>query len=126
MRIAHLVVLVTLLGTLAACPAPADLSEVPITVLAGPTCPVVTDPPDPACADRPVEGAELVIVGADRRRVASVRTDAQGVATVRLAQGSYGVQPQPVEGLMGTPAELELVVGEGPVGLTVTYDTGIR
>ena len=126
MRIAHLVVLVALLGTLAGCPAPAVLSEVPITVLAGPTCPVVTDPPDPACADRPVGGAELVIVGADGRRVASVRTDAQGVATVRLTHGAYRVQPQPVDGLMGTPAEVELVVGEGPVGLTVTYDTGIR
>jgi hypothetical protein len=126
MRIAHLVVLVTLLGTLAGCPAPANLSEVPIAVLAGPTCPVVTDPPDPECADRPVEGAELLIVGADGRRVASVRTDAQGVATVRLAHGSYRVQPQPVEGLMGTPAEVQLVVGEGPARLTVTYDTGIR
>ena len=44
-----------------ACAQPAAKSSVTVLVLAGPTCPVVTDPPDPACADRPVEGAELVV-----------------------------------------------------------------
>ena len=126
MRAVRALLSITLASVLVGCTAPAEMTEVPITVVAGPTCPVVTDPPDPACADRPVEGAELVILGADGRQVASVRSDAAGLVNVDLAHGSYLVRPQAVDGLMGTPAEVELVVGEGPVGLTVSYDTGIR
>lgn len=127
MRTAHRLFLAALLAALAGCTAPpAETADVTISVVAGPQCPVVTDPPDPACADRPVAEAELIIVGADGRQVASVRSDAAGTAVVRLAHGAYRVRPQPVEGLMGTPSEVELVVGEGPAELTVAYDTGIR
>ena len=46
--------------SVAACAQPADTMSVTVIVTAGPVCPVVTDPLDPACADRPVDGAELV------------------------------------------------------------------
>jgi len=95
-------------------------------VSAGPVCPVVTDPPDQACADRPVEGAELVFIDGRGRRVTTARTDPAGRALVNLAAGSYTVRPEPVPGLMGTPAEVPLVVDRAPAVLTITYDTGIR
>ena len=38
------------------------------TVTSGPTCPVVTNPPNPSCADRPVAGAVLVFRDASGRR----------------------------------------------------------
>ena len=118
--------LLLLLGALAACTPAAPTVVVPVTVVAGPTCPVVSDPPDPACDDRPVGGAELLVMGANGQQVASVRSDVQGRAELRLAIGSYTVRPQPVEGLMGTAPEVTLTVTESPEPLVIAYDTGIR
>lgn len=96
-------------------------------VTAGPTCPVVTEPPDPSCADRPVAGAVIVIEGPGGSEVARATTDAQGRFTADLAPGNYKLVPQDVEGLMGTatPQEVSLNVGE-PTEVAVSYDTGIR
>lgn len=98
------------------------------TVTAGPTCPVVTDPPDPNCADRPVAGAVLVLVDAGGAEVARVTSAADGTFAVALAPGAYRLVPQPVEGLMGTAPEIEFRVeaGEPTEELLVVYDTGIR
>jgi hypothetical protein len=94
---------------------------------AGPTCPVVTNPPDPACADRPVSGALLVVRNAAGAEVAQVRTGTDGSFSVSLAPGTYTIVPQEVEGLMGTAAEVSVIVVDGPVAdLDFSYDTGIR
>ena len=97
-------------------------------VLAGPTCPVVIDPPDPACNDRAVASAVLVVRGADGREVARTTSDAQGAFRVALAAGSYVIEPQPVDGLMDTAEPVEVTVehGEDIADLTIRYDTGIR
>ncbi len=99
---------------------------VPVIVVAGPTCPVVSDPPDPTCADRPVEGAELIVQGPDGSEVARVTSDAEGRATLHLAAGSYTLVPQPVEGLLGTAAEVAITVDGALEPIIVAYDTGIR
>ena len=118
--------LLVLAGAMAAC-APAEATVVvPVTVVAGPTCPVISDPPDPACDARAVAGAELLVFGANGQQVASVRSDAQGRAELRLAEGRYTLRPQPVEGLMGTAEEVALVVTASPEPIVVSYDTGIR
>jgi len=94
-------------------------------VHAGPTCPVVREPPDPACADQPVAGAELVVLDASGREVIRVRTDAEGRFQAELPAGRYMLAPQPVAGLLGTPAPIDFTVpAEQP--LDVAYDTGIR
>jgi hypothetical protein len=97
-------------------------------VVAGPTCPVVTDPPDPSCADRPVEGAVLVVTTLDETEVDRATSDAEGAFAIALAPGAYRLEPQPVEGLMGTPEPIEFSVEWGMLipELTVSYDTGIR
>jgi hypothetical protein len=93
----------------------------------GPTCPVVITPPDPTCDDRPVSGALVIVRDAAGATVAEARTADNGTFTVTLSPGTYSVVPQPVEGLMGTAAELSLIVVDGPVtGLDLAYDTGIR
>jgi hypothetical protein len=98
------------------------------TVVAGPSCPVVRDPPDPACDDRPVAGAEIVVLDADGDVVTRTRTDAEGSFGLRLPAGAYQLVPQPVTGLMGTPAAIPIVAADGleaePV--LIVYDTGIR
>ena len=96
-------------------------------IVAGPVCPVVSDPPDPACDDRPVAGATLVIEAAGAGEVGRVVTDADGLFEIALPAGPYVLVPQPVAGLLGTapvqPFEIEPDV---TTELTVVYDTGIR
>jgi hypothetical protein len=104
-----------------------DATGVRGTVTAGPTCPVEREPPDPACAERPVAGAVLVFSDADGTEVARATSAADGTFTVELAPGAYQVTPQPVDGLMGTPAVMDVEVEAGPpTELQVSYDTGIR
>ena len=97
-------------------------------VTAGPVCPVVTEPPDPACEDRPVAGAEIVVRDASGETVATVRSGEDGTFSVAVQAERYELVPQPVEGLMGTAAAVEVAVGEGVPAepVEIIYDTGIR
>ena len=98
-------------------------------VTAGPVCPVERDPPDPACAPRPVEGAVLVVTDATGREVARTTSGADGRYEIRLQPGAFEMAPQPVDGLIGTPEPIPLHVsgpGEVPQRVDVGYDTGIR
>ena len=92
---------------------------------AGPVCPVVR-PNDPACADRPVAGAAIHILDATGLEVATVETDATGAFVITLPAGRYRVQADAVEGLMGTPAPAEVIVGTSQALVELQYDTGIR
>jgi hypothetical protein len=105
-----------------------DATGVHGTVTAGPTCPVVTDPPDPNCAERQVSGAILVFSDANGAEVARVTSQQDGSYAVELAPGSYRVTAQPMEGLIGTPAaiDFEVEAGQPMTELQVSYDTGIR
>lgn len=95
--------------------------------LAGPTCPVVRDPPDPACDDRPVAGAQIVVRDAAGIEVARVTTGEDGRFAMALPPGRYVVAPQAVEGLMGTAATIAVELTEGQnAQITISYDTGIR
>ena len=94
--------------------------------LSGPHCPVVQNPPDPQCADRPVADAEIVITNATGDRVDAVRTDADGRFTIAVPAGDYTFTPQPVDGLMGTPSPQSATAGASPITLSFDYDTGIR
>jgi hypothetical protein len=98
-----------------------------ITAVAGPTCPVEQDPPDPACAPRPVATALIVVTDAQGQAVAKVQLDETGTAFIELPPGNYLVEASPVEGLMGTATSQNATVVDGvrtPVDLV--YDTGIR
>jgi hypothetical protein len=98
-----------------------------ITVVAGPTCPVVTDPPDPSCLPRPVAGAEIVVRAPDGTELARAVSDAEGVVTLSLDAGTYWLDPQPVEGLMGTAPAIAMRLAAGEQAFySLYYDTGIR
>lgn len=105
-----------------------DATGVRGTVTAGPTCPVERDPPDPACAARPVAGAVLVFTDVNGAEVARATSAADGTFMLELAPGVYHLVAEPVEGLMGTPEPMDLeVVAGGPLTeLQLSYDTGIR
>ena len=77
----------------AGCAAPTDddaATGIEGMVLLGPTCPVESDPPDPACADRPYS-TELDVRTLDDRFVKAFRSGEDGRFQVALAPGQYRV-----------------------------------
>jgi hypothetical protein len=94
---------------------------------AGPVCPVEKNPPDPACAPRPVNGAVVVVQDASGTEVARTTTAADGTFFAELPSGFYVVTPHPAEGLLGTPGPPSVTVSDGAVvRIALAYDTGIR
>jgi hypothetical protein len=97
------------------------------TATAGPVCPVERTPPDPNCAPRPVVGATVVIRDGSGAQVAVAITGADGGYFVALPPGDYAVDPQPVQGLLGTAAKQAATVVAGSITqIPLDYDTGIR
>jgi hypothetical protein len=93
--------------------------------LAGPTCPVA-QPNDPNCKDRPVAGATILIRDDQGTVVAQMTTDVNGRFQVSLPPGAYRVEPQAVQGLMGTGEQATVTVGSVFEVVAIAYDTGIR
>jgi hypothetical protein len=74
-----------------------------------------------------VAGAVLVFRDGSGKEVASYTTDGSGLFRLGLPAGEYTLEPQPVEGLMGTAQPMPFTVADGVVTwLDVAYDTGIR
>lgn len=110
-------------------PSPSGAGQTGIRGLAtaGPVCPVEKNPPDPSCAPRPVAGATVVIRDRSGAQVAAAVAGSDGAFFVELQPGDYVVEPQPVQGLMGTAAQQSVSVGAGSVTvIQLDYDTGIR
>jgi hypothetical protein len=112
-------------------PPPPDVTgegALDITLVAGPVCPVETQPADPACEPRPVANATVVIRSADGSEIARTVSDDQGHARADgLPAGVYVVEAEPVQGYMGTPpAAAVWALGAEPGAATLAYDTGIR
>jgi hypothetical protein len=127
------VAVAALLGLAAGCtPAPpASASVRPpntgvlVRVLAGPTCPVEQAGQSPCV--RPVSGAVILARDASHSSVGSCTSDAAGTCFLALPPGAYSIEPQPVEGLLGTARPATVVVSGGPpAAADFTYDTGIR
>ncbi len=98
-----------------------------LTTVRGPICPVVTDPPDPACLPTPVPGAVVVIRDVAGTEVASATAGADGTLFIELEAGTYTLEAQPVEGTMSPPGPQSVTVPDGTgVPITLEYDTGIR
>jgi len=123
---------ITLLGQSGDAGAPIPVGEgatatVTLHLRAGPTCPVERNPPDPSCQARPVANAGVILKSPDGSQLGSATSDADGLVEIQTPPGAYYVEPQPVEGLLGTaPAVAFSVVAGETVDLFVAYDTGIR
>lgn len=98
-----------------------------VQLTAGPTCPVEQIPPDPNCAPRLVEDAEVLVFDTSGTEVAREVSDADGMVAIDLPGGAYFVEVEAVNGLMGTPEPQAFsFVGGDEAGLLFAYDTGIR
>lgn len=96
------------------------------TVTAGPTCPLQQNPPDPACDNRPVADARIIVFDLAGRKVAHTTTSEGGMFSLGLAPGSYEIVAEPVVGLMGTPAPVPVEIFDDFLTIDLEYDTGIR
>lgn len=98
-----------------------------VALTAGPTCPVMRDPPDPNCAPRAVVNTEIDVYDASGNLVATGVSGQDGLASAQLPPGAYFVVVPPVQGVMSLAAPLAFAaVGGDVVTLTFSYDTGIR
>jgi len=99
-----------------------------ITAVAGPTCPVETVPPDPACAPRPVSGITVLIQSSTNDFGNKAQLDATGSAFVETPPGIYLVTAaDAADGFMGMPEPQKVEVVAGQVAsVTLSFDTGIR
>ncbi len=111
----------------AECPSTAaGMSTLQVKVTLSPTCPVERTPPDPSCAPKPYSTS--VFVSRDGQRVASKQTDQNGVATLKVAPGTYTVVAQGGNPLPMCPSgEGQVVVAANEVKtVDISCDTGIR
>jgi hypothetical protein len=98
------------------------------TVVAGPTCPVERNPPDPACADKPIQtNVWISRKVAPEQVIATTYSDKLGVFQLSLPPGDYVIQA----GSSGVPyprcTDTSATVGStGYTNIVINCDTGIR
>jgi hypothetical protein len=91
----------------------------------GPTCPVVRNPPDPACEDRAYAGT-FVIESIGGRAVTEVTTGSDGRFSVGLAPGSYHLRLRS-NAVLPALAPIAFTVRDGAwTTLDLALDSGIR
>ena len=121
------VILLALLGACASDVPPDSSATITGRLVAGPTCPVETDPPDPECAPRVVPDAEIVARLPDGAEIRA-RSGEDGRFRLVLPPGAVTIIFAAVEGLMLAPDPINATLRENQtLDLSdVSYDTGIR
>lgn len=97
------------------------------TVMLGPTCPVVQNPPDPQCADRPYS-TKLALTTADGvRTVKTFTSDKEGKFYVEILAGQYTIRSRDAANVWPyCSSEMFTVKANGSANVNVSCDTGIR
>jgi hypothetical protein len=105
-----------------------DTGVVSGAVLLGPTCPVVKDPPDPTCADKPYQTTiQVIAVGSPLSSPFKViNSDPQGNYTVTLPVGAYALQPQGGSVFPRCETRDVTVTSGSNLKVDLACDTGIR
>ncbi len=120
---------VTLTGSAKPSPKPTQSNRGTITgtVLLGPTCPVMKNPPDPRCADRPYKTTIRIQPINPSAPYTSVSTDASGNYNISLDPGTYTLMPIGGNSMLPTcrPEQVTIVAGQAQK-VPLYCDTGIR
>ncbi len=126
----HYLVVVLLFALIGGCTSPMP-TEASATItgrlVAGPTCPVETDPPDPACAPHAVPDAEVVVSLTDGGEIRT-HSDQDGAFRVMIPPGEATITFGAVDGLMAGPDPVTVGIAANQqleLGY-IAYDTGIR
>ena len=105
---------------------PSSGSGVRGTVLLGPTCPVMRDPPDPACAEKPYATA-IVVYRADSQSPFVIgNSDTSGAFEFSLPPGAYTLSAKGGAMLPRCTETKVTVVSKTYLTTTIPCDTGIR
>jgi len=97
------------------------------TVMLGPTCPVMRDPPDPACADKPHQTTVSVFRTVDTvHAFATAKTGTDGTFKISLPPGSYTVNAAGGTTLPRCTQTPATVASTGYTNITISCDSGIR
>lgn len=96
------------------------------TISLGPTCPVMRDPPDPQCADKPY-ATSIVARGTEANANAYVgRSNTSGAFELTLPPGSYTLTAGGDTMLPRCNPVVVTVAASGYTTTTISCDTGIR
>ena len=96
------------------------------TVSLGPTCPVMRNPPDPACADKPYATTITVYRTNSSSVFATGRSDEKGAFQFSLPPGSYTLSASGGTTLPRCSPVAATVASTGYVIANISCDTGIR
>lgn len=96
------------------------------TVMLGPTCPVMRDPPDPQCADKPYATAITVYKTGSNAPFIIGNSDATGAFQFSLPPGSYTLVASGGTTLPRCSDTSVAVVPNEYTTTTISCDTGIR
>lgn len=96
-------------------------------VILGPTCPVMRNPPDPKCADKPYQ-TQLVLTTQDPAQVIQeFSSDAQGEFSVAVPAGDYVLRPAKNAKILPRCSSTQIHVNQNSyTEVTINCDTGIR
>jgi len=97
-------------------------------VLLGPMCPVVENPPDPKCADKPFQTRLVVSTPDDSRVIRKFSSDGNGMFRVSLAPGQYTIRAEAAaQSLPYCPrSETIQVAANKYTEVVIHCDSGIR
>lgn len=95
-------------------------------VKVGPTCPVVRNPPDAACADKPYATTVTVKRAGSAATYATATTGADGAFHVALPPGSYDLSAAGGTPLPRCSTVTATVSAQGYVNADIMCDSGIR
>lgn len=97
------------------------------SVLLGPICPVVMNPPDPQCADRPFETRLAVTTPDGTRVIKEFSSDASGKFKVDVLPGEYAIRSAAAANILPyCSSNIVKVVAGAYTKAEVSCDTGIR
>jgi hypothetical protein len=96
-------------------------------VLLGPTCPVMRNPPDPQCADKPYQTTLAVKTADGIKTISTFASDTAGKFKVSLPSGAYMITSASSNFYPRCSSNGSVVVGAtGYTATTISCDTGIR
>lgn len=96
-------------------------------VLLGPACPVMRDPPDPQCADKPYKVSLVVTTPDSSRAATSFSSDDAGKFSVSVPPGDYEIHSASGSQMPPLCRTGSIHVTQGSFTETTVYcDTGIR
>ncbi len=105
-----------------------DKSGIRGNVLLGPTCPVMQDPPDSKCADKPFATKLVLTAVGSTKIIKEFSSDASGKFEIDVPVGTYTISPAKTASVLPRCSELSdiKVISGKYTNTIVSCDTGIR